>query len=206
MFLMWSKISLSLTLAAGVFFIVLGPRFIGWWISADYEAPSGVVLQILMISSFVFLPVRGVALPILMGLGKPRIPTVAFVGAGVLNLILSIVLARPMGLAGVALGTAIPNVLFAGVVLAAACRELELGVVPYLRYVAPRAAAGALPSFALLVWFKLGMQVQNLAGFAVAGLAMATVFALTWVLFVYRGDPYVNLTPNIARLRGWSRA
>jgi len=206
MFLKWSKISLSLTLAAGLFLVVLGPRFIGWWISADYEAPAGIVLQILMISSFVFLPVRGVALPILMGLGKPRTPTLAFLAAGILNLILSIALARPMGLAGVAVGTAIPNLMFAGVVLVAACRELEIGVVPYLRYVVPRAAAGALPSLAVLVWFKLGMQVQNLVGFAIAGAAMTTVFALTWVLFVYRGDPYVNLTPNIARLRGWSRA
>ena len=206
MFLKWSKLSLSLTLAAGLFLVVLGPRFIGWWISADYEQPSGVVLQILMISSFAFLPVRGVALPILMGLGKPRTPTLAFVGAGVLNLVLSIGLARPMGLAGVALGTAIPNVLFAGFVLASACRELEISVLAYLRYVVPRASAGALPPLALLVWFKSGMHVQNLGGLVTAGAAMATVFAVTWVLFVYRGDPYVNLMPNIGRLRGWSRA
>jgi len=206
MFLKWSKISLSLTIAAGLFLVVIGPRFIGWWISADYEGPSGIVLQILMISCFAFLPVRGVALPILMGLGKPRTPTLAFVGAGVLNLILSIALARPFGLAGVAIGTAIPNILFAGVVLAAACRELEIGVAGYLRYVVPRAAAGALPSLALLVWFKVGLHVQNLTGFIAAGLAMSTVFALTWVLFVYRGDPYVDLMPRLDRLRGWSRA
>src|SRR5204863_852050 len=96
MFLKWSKISLSLSLMAGLFLIVLGPRFIAWWIAPDFELPSGSVLDILMISSFVYLPVRGVALPILMGLGKPRTPTFAFLGAGVLNLVLSIVLARPL--------------------------------------------------------------------------------------------------------------
>ena len=89
MFLKWSKISLSLTLMAGLFLIVLGPRFIGWWIAPEYEQPAGVVLEILMVSCFVFLPVRGVALPLLMGLGKPRTPTIAFLGAGVLNLVLS---------------------------------------------------------------------------------------------------------------------
>ena len=57
----------------GLFLIVLGPRFIGWWIDPSFEGPSGQVLQILMVSSLVFLPVRGVALPILMGIGKPQI-------------------------------------------------------------------------------------------------------------------------------------
>jgi O-antigen/teichoic acid export membrane protein len=204
LFLKWSKISLSLTLMAGLFLIVLGPRFIGWWIAPGYERPSGVVLQILMISCFGFLPVRGVALPILMGLGKPRTPTVAFLGAGVLNLVLSIVLARPFGLAGVALGTAIPNVLFAAVVLVVACRELRIGIGAYLAYVVPRAAAGAILPLALLMWFKFGIHVQTLPGLVVAGTSMVALFGVTWMLFVYRGDPYVDLTPR--RFRVWSRA
>ena len=64
-------------LLIGLFLIVLGPRFIGVWIDPSYEGPSGRVLQILMISSLVFLPIRGVAIPILMGIGKPRTPTIA---------------------------------------------------------------------------------------------------------------------------------
>src|SRR5207249_12045033 len=111
MFLTWSKVALSVALMAGLFLIVLGPRFIGWWIDPSFERPSGEVLQILMVSNLVFLPVRGVALPVLMGLGKPKMPTVAFLIAGVLNLALSVLMAKPLGLAGVALGTAAPNVL-----------------------------------------------------------------------------------------------
>ena len=192
-FLKWSKISLSLSLMAGLFLIVLGPRFIAWWIAPEFEVPAGGVLEILMISSFVYLPVRGVALPILMGLGKPRLPTFAFLAAGVMNLVLSLLFARPLGLAGVALGTAIPNVLFAAVVLTIACRELEIGVVSYLRYVVPRATLGTIPPLALLLWFRVGVDVQNLAGFALAGVAMLALFGLMWILFVYRDDPYVRL-------------
>ena len=94
-----------------------------------------------MVSCFAFLPVRGVALPLLLGLGKPRIPTIAFLAAGVLNLVLSIALARPFGLAGVAIGTAIPNVLFAAVVLVVACRELGIGLPAYFAYVVPARGA-----------------------------------------------------------------
>src|SRR5206468_4196329 len=49
-FLKWSKIALSLTLVAGLFLIVLGPRFIAWWIDPTFERPAGQVLQILMVS------------------------------------------------------------------------------------------------------------------------------------------------------------
>jgi O-antigen/teichoic acid export membrane protein len=205
-FLKWSKVALSLTIAAGLFLIVLGPRFMGWWIDPSFEQPAGEVLQILMISSLIFLPVRGVALPILMGLGKPKAPTLTFAAAGVLNVVLSILLVRPFGLVGVALGTAIPNVLFAVVVLALACRELGIGVGAYIRYVVPRATVGALPVLALLWWFKVGLQVQSIHGLVAAGSAMLVLFGLTWIFFVYRDDPYVDLKPHLVRFRAWSRA
>ena len=205
-FLKWSKIAFSITMIAGLFLVVLGPRFIAWWVGPQFERSAGHVLQILMISYLVFLPIRGVALPILMGLGKPRLPTIGFLIAGMVNLVLSILLVRPLGLAGVALGTAIPNVLFAALVLVQACRELDAPVAEYLRYVFPRAALGALPVLGLLLWFKLGLEVRNLGGLAVAGVAMVVLFGLTWVFFVYRNDPHVDLRGRLPMLRAQSRA
>lgn len=205
-FLKWSKIAFSLTMVAGLFLLVLGPRFIAWWIDPSFERPAGQVLQILMVSYLVFLPVRGVALPILMGLGKPGLPTVGFLVAGLVNLGLSVLLVRPLGLAGVALGTAIPNVLFAVLVFWQACRELETPVAQYLRYVFPRAALGALPTLGLLLWFKLGLEVRSVGGLAGAGVAMMALVALTWVFFVYRNDPYVDLRARLPLFRAWSRA
>jgi O-antigen/teichoic acid export membrane protein len=205
-FLTWSKVALSLSIMAGLFLIVFGPRLVGWWIGPSFERPAGEVLQILMLSSLVFLPVRGVALPVLVGVGKPAIPAFALVTAGLLNLGLSIFLARPLGLVGVALGTAIPNVLFAVFVLVVACRELEIGLSTYVSYVVSRATLGALPPLAVLLWFKLGLEVQAFAGLVAAGLAMTALFAVTWVFFVYRGDPYVDLWTHLMRFRVWSRA
>jgi O-antigen/teichoic acid export membrane protein len=200
MFLKWSKVALSISVLAGMFLIVLGPAFIGWWIDPSFEQSSGPVLQVLMMSSFVFLPVRGVALPILLGLGKPRTPTIAFVAAGLLNLVLSMLLATPLGLAGVAIGTAVPNVLFAIVVLTAACRELRITVPHYVRYVVPKAALGALPLLALLLWFKLGLQVKSIAGLTAAASLTTLLFSATWIVFVYRNDPFVDLRPYLVRL------
>jgi len=205
-FLKWSKIALSLTILAGLFLLVLGPRFIAWWVGPEFEGSAGAVLQVLMISYLVFLPVRGVALPILMGLGKPQLPTIGFLVAGVMNLVLSILFVRPLGLAGVALGTAIPNVLFAGLVLFHACRELQMPVVEYLRYVLPRAVLGGIPVLALLLWFKIGLDVRNISGLAAAAISSVLLFGLTWVLFVYRNDRYVDVRIRFPQLRASSRA
>ena len=200
-FLKWSKIALSLTLMVGLFLLVLGPRFIAWWVGSEFEQSAGQVLQVLMISYLVFLPVRGVALPILMGLGKPQLPTIGFLIAGVMNLGLSVLLVKPLGLVGVAIGTAIPNVLFAVLVLVHACRELRTPIGEYVRYVAPRAVVGALPVLALLLWFKLGLEVRGIGGLAAAGGAMVALFGLIWVLFVYRRDRYVDIRFRIPLLR-----
>jgi hypothetical protein len=89
-------------------------------------------------------------------------------------------------------------------VLVVACRELNIGLSHYLAYVVPRAALGAVPPLALLMWFKFGVGVQSLPGMIGAGLAMVALFGVTAILFVYRGDPYVDFTPR--RLRVWSRA
>jgi O-antigen/teichoic acid export membrane protein len=199
-FLKWSKIAFSITMMVGLFLLVLGPRFIAWWVGPEFERSAGQVLQILMISYLLFLPVRGVALPILMGLGKPKLPTIGFLIAGLINLGLSILLVRPLGLAGVALGTAIPNVLFAALVLVHACRELEMPTLEYIRYVVPRAVLGAFPVLALLLWFKLGLEVRGLGGLVGAGIAMVVLFGLTWVLFVYRNDRYLDVRSRLPRL------
>ena len=138
---------------------------------------------------------------ILMGLGKAGLPTIGFLATGVLNLVLSILLVRPLGLAGVALGTAIPNVVFAGIVFLQACRELDVSVAAFLRYVVPRALLGAVPVLALLLWFRDGLDVRTFAALVAAGVVMTLVFALTWVFFVYRNDPYVDLRGWLPRLR-----
>jgi O-antigen/teichoic acid export membrane protein len=206
MFLKWSKVALSITMMAGLFLIVLGPRFLGWWIDPSYERDAGTVLQILMVSSLVFLPVRGVAVPVLMGIGNPRTPAIATFATGLANLALSLLLVGPLGLVGVALGTAIPNVVLALFLLVHACRELDVTLVSYVRYVAPRALVGALPVLALLLWFRLGVQVQSVSGLAAAGSAMMLLFGLTWVFYVYRDDPFVDMRTHVFRLRAWGRA
>ncbi len=192
-FLKWSKISLSIALVVGVYLLVLGPSFVGWWMGPEYTERSGRVLQLLMLSFLAYLPVRGVALPVLLGLGKPRAPALALLAMGLVNLLISLALVRPLGIVGVALGTAIPNVLFAAYVLHLACRELSIPLADYLSHVVLRCALGALLPLTLLLALEHTFHVQGFLPLFASGLASTLLFALTWILFVYRGDPHLDL-------------
>lgn len=192
--LKWSKITLSLTLMAGLFLIVLGPRFIAWWIEPGFEAPAGSVLRILVVANLFYLPARGVMLPFLMGIGRPGRATVAYLVASVLNLGLSITLVGPLGLNGVALGTAIPNVLFSAYVVWQGCRITGISLRHYTAYVVGRATLGALPVLAFLWWLRYGRDVHGFGQLFAAGSATVLLFSVIWLLFVYRKDRYVDLS------------
>lgn len=206
-FLKWSKIAYSLSLLVGVFLLVLGPEFIGWWMGPDYVLPSGPIVRVLMLSFLFFLPVRGVALPILMGLGKPEKPALAMLAMGVVNLALSLVLVGPFGILGVAIGTAVPCVAFAFAVTILAGRELGVSMFEYARYVAFRPSLGVAPAVGVLVFLKLGLHLfpgtlprgVMFLHLVIAGLVMVAVFAATWIFFVYRGDPYFDISSRLQR-------
>lgn len=192
-FLRWSKISFSIVLMVGLYLLVLGPEFLGWWIEPRYEAASGPVLQVLMASFLVYLPVRAVAVPVLLGLGVPRKPAIGILVMGVVNLGISVALVGSMGIFGVALGTALPNVVFAFWMLHLACRELQTSMWSYLKYVGGRALLGTLPGLALLLSLKYGLDVNGFFPLMLSGIAFVGLFGLTWITFVYRNDPYVDL-------------
>jgi O-antigen/teichoic acid export membrane protein len=191
--LKWTRISFSLVLAVGVFLVLLGPDFLALWVGEEFRGRAGDVLRILMISFALYLPVRGVALPILMGLGRPVQPTVALLAMGAVNVALSIALVEPYGLVGVALGTAIPNVLFSLFVGALACRELAVPAREYLAYGIGKPLCGALPAVAAVMLYKSSFVVDTWFELAAGGVVACAVLGVSWVTFVLRDDPWIAL-------------
>ena len=192
-FLMWSKLSVSLTLLVVIYLVVSGPRFLGWWMADHFEGPSGDVLRILMLSNVIFLPVRAVSLPILMGLGKPRVPAFGFLITGVVNVALSVLLGKSFGLKGIAIGTALPNVAFAIFLLVFTCRELDASLKTFVRYVVPRPFLGAIPALAVLVWFHSVVDVRSFPLLFLAGVLMLAIYAATSIFYVFASDSRLDL-------------
>ena len=206
-FLKWSKVAYSLALLVGAYLLVLAPELLAAWMGPDFAAPSGRVARVLMVAFLFFLPVRGVASPMLMGLGRAAPTSLAFLAMGVANVALSLLLVRRLGIVGVAVGTAVPCAGFAVLVAWLACVEVGVPFGDYLRYVVARPTLGILPPALPLLLLKHSAHVFDLAApravilarlFA-TGVAMTALFAVTWILFVYRDDPYLDLFARLSR-------
>jgi len=188
-FLKWSKVCVSIALLVGTYLLVLGPRFLAVWIDPRYEDASGTVLRVLMASFLFYLPIRGVALPILLGLGQAKRPALGLLSMGLVNISLSIYLVRDHGILGVAYGTAIPNVIYAMWVLREACRSLGVSLGAWCAHALGRTVPAALIPAAGLYWLLKERPPADFTELILAGGASVLTFVLLWVLFVYRGDP-----------------
>ena len=194
-FLKWSKVCVSIALLVGTYLLVLGPRFLGVWIEPQgeisYEDASGPVLRVLMASFLFYLPVRGVALPILLGLGEARRPAIGLLTMGLVNICLSIYLVQDpkLGILGVAYGTAIPNVLYAVWVLREACVALKVSLGRWCIHVLGRTVPAALLPAGGLYWLLKEHPPRDMTALCLSGAGSVLTFVLLWILFVYRGDP-----------------
>ncbi len=96
------------TLPITITFVVRGASFIGLWMGPSYAGPSGPVLVILSVA-LSFAAARQVIVSAIMGVNRHRTLAPFYVAEGLINLGLSVYWARSLGIQGVALGTAVPN-------------------------------------------------------------------------------------------------
>jgi O-antigen/teichoic acid export membrane protein len=198
----WTKISYALTWCAGLFLLVFGPSFLQFWIKGAYTPEAGRVLRILMASYLIFLPIRGVAVPMLMGLGKAKWPTLATLAAGVLNIILSMIWVRSYGIEGVAWGVFVPNVALSAVMVYLVCRELGVPIREYLLATLPLSTIGGFAGLAVLGWWHHIWHPNGFFGLGIAGALTVAVCAALWTTLVLRNDPHIAVPTVSNLLRG----
>ncbi len=116
---------------------------------------------------------------LLMAMNRHKVFAVITLGEGIANVLLSIILAKYMGLLGVALGTAIPMV-FVKLVLQPyfVCKAGAIDILSYFRPIFIPLALGAICSAAILQ-FDLAFFVSRLSW-----LSFIATAAITMILFV----------------------
>ena len=87
--------------------IILGKSVIEVWMGAKYIAASYPVLLVLLIPSTIRMA-QATSSRVLFGMARHKVLAVVVLLEGVANLVLSIILVRPYGIVGDAVGTAIP--------------------------------------------------------------------------------------------------
>jgi O-antigen/teichoic acid export membrane protein len=162
--------------------LIMGRSVIEIWVGARYVA-SYSLLVVLLVPRTLYVA-QSTSTKILLGMGRHRTLATVLLLEGAANLLFSLVLVRPLGLLGVALGTAIPltctSVLFLPEHI---CGLLQIPLATFLRRSYGLPVILCLP-FAAVLWL-IGRSVpihgyravmaQLLCGVAVYGIGLLLV-------------------------------
>ncbi len=103
-----TRAMMALSLPILTTLMIRGRTFIGLWMGPQYMQRSGTVL-ILLAGTMIFSQANSAAFAIAFGTDRHKITAKWAIGEGIANLVLSVLLVRPLGIYGVAIGTVIPN-------------------------------------------------------------------------------------------------
>ena len=168
--------------------VILGKSVIEVWVGKRYVAQSYPILLLMLVPSTLML-CQGASGRLLVGTGRHRSWAVMTLVEGIANVVLSILLIRPYGIIGDALGTAIP--LSATMIFFLpihACRKVQVSLGFFLRqaYTLPLVLCAPLVATLLLMkrWFVPHTYPQLALHLVVAGTVYGLV--LSWAFISRR--------------------
>jgi O-antigen/teichoic acid export membrane protein len=153
---------------------VLGPHFLELWLKKPWVPESGKIL-LLMLPGYYISLLAGPSANLLIGRGALRGFTVLTVVEALANLVLSIVLIRPFGIFGVALGTVVPLAIARGIVFPWLLHK-ETGIKPseYWRMHVGAIATGVV--YLLVIGAAAWVPLTSYARFIMIGSGTVAVF------------------------------
>jgi O-antigen/teichoic acid export membrane protein len=177
---------------------VLGKSVIEVWVGSKYVATSYPILLVLLYPMTLMLA-QSASGRTLWGMAKHRTLAWVVLAEGVSNLVLSVILVRPYGIMGDAVGTAIPLVCSQILFLPGhLCRLLRINIWTYLyeAYLFPLGLSVPLVAVLLLMqrWFIPHGLRQLLIQFIVGGLVYG--IGLAWALWTHRAWRVGQLAGN----------
>lgn len=190
------------TLPITAVFIILGKSIIEVWLGKKYVEQGYAVLLILVVP-YTLMLVQSASTRILFGMGTHGTLAVVTLIEGVANLVLSILLVRPFGIVGDAIGTAIP---LAGTFLLFMpfhlCSRLGIRIMTYLRlaYVLPLLLC--MPMVIVLLLMQRWFVAHSYRQLAVQLLAGGVVYAacVGWAYMTDRALHVGELVPAAGKL------
>jgi O-antigen/teichoic acid export membrane protein len=181
-FLRGSRFALYLVLPFQIGLFVFGRSFLWLWLGPAYAAASGPTMEILA-ATLSLTVAQSVASRVLYGIGRIRVFSRMALVEGLVNVLMSVALVVPLGIEGVAIGTAVPHTAFCMCVLVLAMRTIGVRPRDYLTtaMLRPLTAAGVGGCAWLL--FASAAPPTTWAGLfadAVAGLVPYSLVALAF--------------------------
>jgi O-antigen/teichoic acid export membrane protein len=200
-----TRIALGLVTGVTVCLVAFGEPLVLRWMGHGFSES---------LWPFYILAVAGVVLvgqgplgSILLGTGRHRLVAFASLAEALVNLGLSVWLVRYWGVAGVALGTAIPVIVVnVGVLMPAACRVLGVPLGVFVREVATPTLAASVPAAVAAVLLRAYAPPSSIVSILAEGTLVALVYAAVFVSAGLRPSDRVRYFGYVKRLGPGARA
>lgn len=172
--------------------LVFGGAFIGLWMGEKYMEMSTNVLIILLVTLFIQGP-QLISYALLQGLSKHKKFAYISMLIAIVNLTLSILLVEKYGILGVAIGSAVPQLMFHGLIVPVlANRALGCSIVKYIK---ETYAKVLFPSLLLLFMGLIVKEQMFPASFSVlflqAGLCACIYFISIYLISLNEDEKLV---------------
>jgi O-antigen/teichoic acid export membrane protein len=200
-----TRLTLAILLPLGVVLSVLAGRILTVWVGSEYAAESGLV-AILTTAAIVDTSLWPAGY-ILQGMSRHRPLALIALASAFANVGLSIVLARNVGLIGVALGTLIPTSLEASLLVTPLALRL-LGVSPgmLLKQVIVPTVWPCVPTALLLFLLDRMLDLSSLPLLALAGMFAVTAYVVCYLAMGATSRERRLIFQLVARAgRSWGR-
>jgi len=149
--LIGTRLSLATVIPIGTALMLMAGPLVHAWVGPDFSG-SVLVLQLLALTVMIRVG-NATAQTLLKGADQHKLVAYTNVGTAIVNLALSVVLARSIGLAGVAIGTLVPvsfSAMF--IMFPAGCRRVEL---PLMRALADAVWPAVWPAAAMAAYIEV---------------------------------------------------
>jgi O-antigen/teichoic acid export membrane protein len=178
-----TKYSLLIILPIAATFILLGKEFITLWIGSKYAQLSGVVLIILTISQIAAMA-QFASGSVLYGLNRHRYLSFLLTFEALSKIALSILLIRGYGIVGIALGTAIPEIVVYLFFLPRYISSITgLSLTKYFREAFWPPFASVIPFICVIYICKVYLDLLSWISFIGAiGIALTVYSMVAWML------------------------
>jgi O-antigen/teichoic acid export membrane protein len=174
-----TRLTLAVSVAIGGTLILLARPIITLWVGAAYADAASLVA--ILTAASLLATAQWPAAAVLQGMARHRLLAATALGSGLANLALSIALVRPYGLAGVALGTLIPNVLEFCIVAPFAMKVIGVSPATASREILlPALAPAALMGLAVYGWQQFSAPTSLVETVLTAAAALG-VYALAYL-------------------------
>jgi O-antigen/teichoic acid export membrane protein len=178
--------------------ITLGPHFIGVWIDQQFVSVASKLIPLMAVSAFI-ASLHPFSVRLLVATDQHGAVAKASPIAGIVNLVVTLVLVKSLGLIGVVVGTTVAEVGLNFYAMRKACSVIGVSTVSYLRIVLVPLVVPTSGGLVVYLACAHRFDLNDFAPIALAAVCMTVCYVLLFYMLSLGHDERMRIRSALAR-------